>query len=255
MSRARLLVPLALLAALLAAGCDNGGPESGPYIAGVVVDAAGKPVEGARLNIIYAFEIIPAVDRGGDDPPPPPVPMTLLGLPNPFEIQGLVRFTVPFPGMVRLRVLDHEGRPVRTLVLGELVAGVHQIAWSTLDDAGVPLANGLYALDLVLSDGEREVPMTWPWVFINNVDGSMLADAALDVTDRIGRFRIPSGALPLGREIPLVGSEGLDRGEFTVRSTLRLYAFAGDGPDYSSAMAELVLPADGGGRLVQLVLE
>jgi flagellar hook assembly protein FlgD len=49
---------------------------------------------------------------------------------------------------VALTVYDVLGRRVRTLVKAALPAGTHRVAWSGRDEAGRPVAPGVYFLRL-----------------------------------------------------------------------------------------------------------
>ena len=53
---------------------------------------------------------------------------------------------------VIVRILDAEGRPVRTLDLGALPSGEHEISWAGLDERGEPVADGVYQIRVVASD-------------------------------------------------------------------------------------------------------
>ncbi len=58
----------------------------------------------------------------------------------------------------RLRVIDLQGRAVRTLIDGPQAPGVHTAHWNGQDDSGVPLPAGLYLLRLdagEVADSER----------------------------------------------------------------------------------------------------
>jgi len=59
--------------------------------------------------------------------------------PNPFNPVTTIRFALPAPGRVTIRLYDVAGREVRTLVDGELPAGWHQ---EVLHASG--LASGVY---------------------------------------------------------------------------------------------------------------
>lgn len=68
-------------------------------------------------------------------------------IPNPFNPTTTIRYAVPRPARVTLRVFDVGGREVATLVDGEQAAGVHEVRWNA---AG--LASGVYFYRL-RSDG------------------------------------------------------------------------------------------------------
>lgn len=67
------------------------------------------------------------------------------GFPNPLNPGTSIAFGLPQPGgHVSLRVYDVSGRLVRTLVDGELPPGRHSARWDGRDDAGTPVASGVY---------------------------------------------------------------------------------------------------------------
>lgn len=79
----------------------------------------------------------------------PPAPLAVFALeqnaPNPFNPRTVIGFSLERAGTVRLRIHDAAGRLVRTLHDGTaLAAGRHQAAWEGLDDAGRPVAAGVY---------------------------------------------------------------------------------------------------------------
>jgi hypothetical protein len=65
-------------------------------------------------------------------------------VPNPFSPSTQIRFDLPVPTGVSLRVLDVAGRTVRTLAGGHQSAGSHQVSWDGTDDASRPVAAGVY---------------------------------------------------------------------------------------------------------------
>lgn len=73
--------------------------------------------------------------------------------PNPFNPETRVAFGVGSAGWVNLTVFDVLGRKVRTLVNGRVAAGRHAVRWNGRDDAGRPVAGGLYLYRL--QTGER----------------------------------------------------------------------------------------------------
>jgi hypothetical protein len=68
--------------------------------------------------------------------------------PNPFNPSTKVRFDLPANGSVRLSVIDLQGREVRVLASGSLVAGRHAYTWDGRDDAGHAMPSGLYFVRL-----------------------------------------------------------------------------------------------------------
>jgi len=80
----------------------------------------------------------------------PPLPVRLLlaqNVPNPFRASTRIRYSVP-PGAtqdVELRVFDLSGRSVRRLVVDAQPPGEYETTWDGTDDAGRPVASGMYA--------------------------------------------------------------------------------------------------------------
>ena len=64
--------------------------------------------------------------------------------PNPFNPETALRLEVPVPARVTLAIYDVAGRRVRTLLDGPVVAGPHTALWDGRDDAGRPVASGIY---------------------------------------------------------------------------------------------------------------
>jgi len=79
------------------------------------------------------------------------VPKTLwlaANYPNPFRQTTTVRFGLPSARPVTLRVYDLQGRMVRTLLKGNLLAGEHKAVWNGLDERGRMVASGTYFCSL-----------------------------------------------------------------------------------------------------------
>ncbi len=64
--------------------------------------------------------------------------------PNPFNPVTTIRFALPEPGQVDVRIYDVSGRLVRVLVDEAMTAAVHTVTWSGDDDRGRPLPSGVY---------------------------------------------------------------------------------------------------------------
>ena len=91
------------------------------------------------------------------------IPVLALGLdswPNPFNPQTTVGFALADAGPVRLAVHDARGQLVRSLVADRMPAGSHQVVWDGRDDAGRPVASGVYLARLVTDRGEKVRKLT-----------------------------------------------------------------------------------------------
>ncbi|MDX1531647.1 MAG: FlgD immunoglobulin-like domain containing protein [Rhodothermales bacterium] len=72
--------------------------------------------------------------------------------PNPFRSGTRIRYTLPRPMPVVLRVYDVLGRAVRTLVARDEAAGPHEVRWDGRSDVGRPLTAGVYLYALESAD-------------------------------------------------------------------------------------------------------
>ena len=74
-----------------------------------------------------------------------PSALNLLGNhPNPFNPATVISFDLAAPDHVELTVYSARGTLVRTLATGIFDAGVHDVVWNGVDDAGRPVASGTY---------------------------------------------------------------------------------------------------------------
>lgn len=64
--------------------------------------------------------------------------------PNPFNPSTTIRFELPEPGFVNLKVFDGLGREVATLLNGETPAGTHQVTLDLLSSRLFHLSTGIY---------------------------------------------------------------------------------------------------------------
>jgi hypothetical protein len=66
-------------------------------------------------------------------------------IPNPFNPNARIEFTLPSPSEVSLRVYNVAGRLVRTLAAGEKFdAGSNTVAWDGVTESGRQAASGMY---------------------------------------------------------------------------------------------------------------
>jgi hypothetical protein len=91
-------------------------------------------------------------------PPVAETPSTVYlqpNVPNPFNQTTTIRYCVPEPGEVLLRIYDPMGRQIRTLVHASRSTGTHTIRWDGTNQAGAPVADGVYFCQLNV-DGEMQ---------------------------------------------------------------------------------------------------
>jgi uncharacterized repeat protein (TIGR01451 family) len=72
--------------------------------------------------------------------------------PNPFNPETEISFSLPERAEVSLVIYNVLGEKVRTLVNGEMSAGTHTISWKGTDEAGNPVASGIYFYKLSAGD-------------------------------------------------------------------------------------------------------
>ena len=80
--------------------------------------------------------------------------------PNPFNPSTTISFSLPNKAFVNLNVFDLLGRQVKTLINGELSAGLHCIIWDGRDEAGSDVSSGIYLYKLASSGASDARRMT-----------------------------------------------------------------------------------------------
>ncbi|MEO0081243.1 MAG: C25 family cysteine peptidase [candidate division WOR-3 bacterium] len=73
--------------------------------------------------------------------------------PNPMHRQSVISVVLPKPGQVRLAVCDIAGRVVKTLADTRLDRGQYSFVWDCRNDAGKPVAAGVYLVRLATDSG------------------------------------------------------------------------------------------------------
>ena len=73
--------------------------------------------------------------------------------PNPFNSETVISYFLLEPGPARVEVFSLTGQRVAILHQGPQQAGYHRLRWNGRDDAGRPLASGMYLYRLVTAEG------------------------------------------------------------------------------------------------------
>jgi subtilisin family serine protease len=87
----------------------------------------------------------------GDEPPPPVLPAAFAlfqNYPNPFNGNTEIRYDLPEPADVELTIFNVLGQEVRKLLQARQEAQEHHIQWDGKNDAGEPVATGIYLYEL-----------------------------------------------------------------------------------------------------------
>lgn len=123
--------------------------QSGLVKSGDVVTCSVTPSDGATSaptvteSIVIGGNIATAVAETHTEAPPEVLSLRQ-NYPNPFNSHTVIGFDLPTGGDVELVLYDLLGQSVATIVRGHSVAGTHKAQWDGLDDAGQPLASGVY---------------------------------------------------------------------------------------------------------------
>lgn len=64
--------------------------------------------------------------------------------PNPFNPYTVIRFTLPQTGFISLKIYNISGRLIKTGVNARLSDGIHSFQWNSRNEAGEPVASGIY---------------------------------------------------------------------------------------------------------------
>ncbi|RMH89433.1 MAG: T9SS C-terminal target domain-containing protein, partial [Calditrichaeota bacterium] len=108
---------------------------------------AGTVIGSTGFAGIKGLAIPPTAVVGLGDPDEEVLPQRLELLPNypnPFNPATTIVFTLPRVSRITLHIYDITGRKVRTLVNEQMPAGRHEVVWDGTNDAGRPVASGVY---------------------------------------------------------------------------------------------------------------
>jgi len=77
----------------------------------------------------------------------------LPNVPNPFNPATRLHYELARAGDVELAIYDARGNLVRAFVMGAQDAGAHSVVWNGADQAGRPVASGVYHVQLMMRLG------------------------------------------------------------------------------------------------------
>jgi len=137
-----------------AAGVRFDGPFRSVYLPfafeGLAQEETGKSI---MRNILSYLGLAAVSIEDSKDPgiPEPAAPLLGQNYPNPLNPVTTIEFFVPSSRngeMVSLKIFDIGGKLVRTLVHGNLDAGIHRSVWKGKTDSGSSAASGVYVYRL-----------------------------------------------------------------------------------------------------------
>ncbi len=127
-----------------------GGATLAYYLA--AADDAGIAATFPATGAAAPLQVVIADAPTGVGEPPAARTALLAVLPNPFNPRVEIRFTLARAVRVTVRVHDARGAVVRTLLAADRPSGAGAVVWDGRDDAGNPVASGVYLCRLV-ADG------------------------------------------------------------------------------------------------------
>jgi hypothetical protein len=118
---------------------------------------AGDPsihIAGVEALDAHSQTIDVRVDGGSRPVSETPRRTAILGnTPNPFNPSTVISFSLGRTGPIEISVYSLAGRRVKVLEKGRRETGVHSVRWDGMDERGIPVASGLYLVQLHSQDG------------------------------------------------------------------------------------------------------
>jgi hypothetical protein len=72
----------------------------------------------------------------------------LNNFPNPFSSSTTVKFTIPVPATITIKIFDAAGNKVKQFNLGYMEAGEHEVKWDGKNSIGLDAGSGSYPFEL-----------------------------------------------------------------------------------------------------------
>ncbi len=93
---------------------------------------------------IWFYQYDVSVDPGPEDKPIPTDFALMQNYPNPFNPETTIEYHLSRSSVVTLEVFNVLGQHIRTLANGPQAAGAYTVVWNGMDQAGLPMASGVY---------------------------------------------------------------------------------------------------------------
>ncbi|MCE5251445.1 T9SS type A sorting domain-containing protein [bacterium] len=119
------------------------------YVRAIHTDTVGKKWVGARDAMTTRLSDQPQIMKKSSQP----TQMKIVGnYPNPFNPETTIEFVIAESGYVSLDVYNIAGQKIRTLVTENMMPGIHTAVWNGQNDAGTPVASGVYFFRLKMGE-------------------------------------------------------------------------------------------------------
>ena len=128
------------------------GSEVGPNTVEATVEGIGSVTFTATGQEDSLASLFDTFLGGGKRVALPDSPQLAQNAPNPFNSQTVLAYFLPAPGPARVEVFALSGQRVAVLHQGPQGAGYHRLRWDGRDDAGRPVASGMYLYRLVTDE-------------------------------------------------------------------------------------------------------
>jgi hypothetical protein len=96
----------------------------------------------------YYFDHVVGIDDDSNHPEVPAQFRLLQNYPNPFNPQTTIGYQLPTAAKVELAIYNILGQKIRSLISERQTAGSYEIRWDGKNDAGIPVASGIYLYKL-----------------------------------------------------------------------------------------------------------
>ena len=120
---------------------------------GTIIASGSSADETVKLWDVSEWKRAKRLARAEEQIGQPDSPQLAQNAPNPFNSQTILSYFLHAPSPARLEVFSLTGQRVAVLHQGPQKAGYHRLHWNGRDDAGRPVASGVYLYRLVTDEG------------------------------------------------------------------------------------------------------